>query len=442
MWDTQSGEEIFQMKGHTAGVMGLAFSPDGKRMASTGFDRALKLWDTQNGRELTEIDVDSHDLRGVAFSPDGSRIAVGTGNGIIRFFHSGAGHEVKTLKGHSDTMVQFSFSDNGSQIYSESENEKMFWDLATRQRDPDAAWDPPSRHTQVSPNGRWLIDSDRNNLNLVDLEYKNTPREKGCRAAKARFAPRWHQEQATAATAAKNWYAATFHFALLMKNDPDQTSFYDGLQSSIQKLRSQFEQEELDLDSHLAMVVTESLKLLRGNELPNPSFEEPEIRKGSFEFRDTIPGCKTSGKLFEIWSTDFLGVKAHDGNQFVELNAKEDATLYKESAGIKRDAELEFSFAHRGRNGDDTLKLTITDLGADNSAEGGDDQELFAKEYTTGKSAWAVYDSTTEPNIVALGNKVRFAYTAVFATGGKGPDLTEGNFLDAADFGVGVVPAK
>jgi hypothetical protein len=279
-------------------------------------------------------------------------------------------------------------------------------------------------------------------LLLIDLDYKNTPDEKLYRAGKVQFDPVWHQEQATAATTAKNWYAATFHVALLMKNDPDAASLYDDLHSSFQKLKSQFEQQDLDLESHLASVVRESLKLSRGKEPPNPSFEVPEIRKGSFGFRETVPRWKTTGTMFEIWSTGFMGVEAHDGSQFVELNAKEDSTLYQELPGIEREAEIEFSFAHRGRNGNDTLKLTITDLGADNVDGGGDDQELFSKEYTTGKDAWAVYDSTTEPTITALGNKVRFAYTAVFATGGRGPDNTEGNFLDSAVFGVGVVTTK
>ena len=102
----------------------------------------------------------------------------------------------------------------------------------------------------------------------MDLEYKNTPLEKSYRAAKARFDPFWHQEQASAAVTAKNWFVATFHFALLMTNDPDQASFYDGLQSSFQELKSQFEQKELDVDLHLATVVKESLKLPRGNKLP------------------------------------------------------------------------------------------------------------------------------------------------------------------------------
>ena len=88
------------------------------------------------------------------------------------------------------------------------------------------------------------------------------------------------------------------------------------------------------------------------------------------------------------------------------------------------------------------LNPDVTIHCVDNSIGGDDDTVLFAKEYTTGKSAWAVYDSTTEPKIPALGNKVRFAYTAVFATGGRGPDKTEGNFLDPAKFGVGVVSAE
>jgi WD40 repeat protein/serine/threonine protein kinase len=441
IWDAKSGEEIYRMKGHIAGVTGIAFSPNSKRIASTSFDRSLRLWNTRTGREIVTMEKSPHGFHGIAFSPSGLQIAAGTDAGIIKFLDATAEQEVTTLRGHTDTVIHFSFSDDGGQIYSESGNEKLFWDLTTKELVAEANWEPPATHTQVSPNGRWLINADRNDLLLIDLEYKNTPHEKAYRAAKARFDPEWQQEQATDATTAKNWYAATFHFALLMKNEPDHPAFHDDLHSSFQKLKSQFEQQELDLEPHLALVVRESLKLSRGNEWPNSSFEQPEVRTGVFEFRKTIPGWKTTGKLFEIWSTGFLGVNSYDGNQFVELNADEDATLYKESTGIERDAVIEFSFAHRGRNGDDTLKLTITDLGPDNADGGDDDQELFSKQYTTGKDAWAVYDSTTEPTIKALGNKLRFAFTAVIATGG-GPNKAEGNFLDSVEFGVGVVIAK
>ena len=173
--------------------------------------------------------------------------------------------------------------------------------------------------------------------------------------------------------------------------------------------------------------------------LSNPGFEEPRVKEASYTLVQAMPGWKTTDKEFEIWGTRFLGVAAHEGTQFVELNAWIDGTLYQDSTGIQPGSVLEFTFAHRGRNGEDAMRLTITDLGANNSLDGVDDTVLFTKAYTTGKDAWAVYDSTKEKQIKALGNTVRFAYEAISATGGnKG----QGNFLDAANFGIGVVAAK
>lgn len=82
-------------------------------------------------------------------------------------------------------------------------------------------------------------------------------------------------------------------------------------------------------------------------------------------------------------------------------------------------------------------KCTITDLDADDTIGGDSDTKLSSKDYTTGNEAWAVYDSTTESPIEALGNRVRFAFTAVYATGGSGPENTGGNFFDTANFSVG-----
>ncbi len=170
--------------------------------------------------------------------------------------------------------------------------------------------------------------------------------------------------------------------------------------------------------------------------LINGDFEEPRVKEASFTLVKNMPGWQTTDKEFEIWGTGFLGVEAFTGTQFVELNAWINGTLYQDSTGIKAGSTLDFFFAHRGRNGDDTVKLTITDLGADNVLGGGDDTVLFTKQYTTGKDAWAVYNSTTEQQIKALGNAVRFAYGAVSAAGGN---PGQGNLLDAVNFGVGVV---
>src|SRR5439155_8394964 len=85
--DAQTGQPTLTLKGHTVPVRSVAFSPDGKRLASGGGgqrgglsreDRAeLKVWDAQTGQELLSLKVSNGTVRSVAFSPDGKRLASG-----------------------------------------------------------------------------------------------------------------------------------------------------------------------------------------------------------------------------------------------------------------------------------------------------------------------------------------------------------------------------
>ncbi|MCA9058232.1 MAG: hypothetical protein KDA85_07020, partial [Planctomycetaceae bacterium] len=115
----------------------------------------------------------------------------------------------------------------------------------------------------------------------------------------------------------------------------------------------------------LAIALTTLLKLdafaqdlSRVQGLTNPSFEEPRGNEKGYKFVESMPGWKTTDSAFEIWGTGFNEVDAYDGDQFVELNAKIDGTLYQDATGIKAGSVLEFTFAHRGRFGKDTMKLT------------------------------------------------------------------------------------
>lgn len=176
--------------------------------------------------------------------------------------------------------------------------------------------------------------------------------------------------------------------------------------------------------------------------LANGSFEDLLVEMPGSLFVQTaaenVPGWMTTasdGKI-EIWqgmgpNSEVPEGPSNGGSRYAELNATQSSTLFQDVTGIAADAIVGWSLAHRGRTGEDTMRLTITDLGEDGVFGTLDDEELFTDTFTDGL-AWQQHSGT---DIVALGNTVRFAFEAVSTANG---DLTTGNFLDAADFGVGV----
>ncbi|NOQ13792.1 MAG: PEP-CTERM sorting domain-containing protein [Methyloprofundus sp.] len=170
--------------------------------------------------------------------------------------------------------------------------------------------------------------------------------------------------------------------------------------------------------------------------LINGGFESPSITPGtpSSDFISTLQGWETTDTHFEVWSDGFNGVTSYEGAQHIELNAFINGTLSQTISPILATTQVGFQFAHRGRSGDDIMNLTITDLGINNLIGGGDDTELFSKNYTTGNTAWSFYTDIGETPILAIGNNIVFAYSAISSAGGVG----SGNFLDNVDFGVNV----
>jgi hypothetical protein len=169
--------------------------------------------------------------------------------------------------------------------------------------------------------------------------------------------------------------------------------------------------------------------------LTNGGFETPGYPANSVSFpvATLVPGWNTSAtdNKIEIWTVPFNGVPSYEGNQFAELNANQVSTLFQDASGIASGSVVGYQFAHRGRAGVDTMRFELTDLGANGVAGGGDDTLLFSRTVSTGNTAWGFYSGS---GILALGNTVRFSFISVSAAGGA----TVGNFLDAADFGVGV----
>ncbi len=93
LWDTSSWGEIARLRGHSACVWGLAFSPDSRRLASAaGVYRSLKdpgeviIWDMDTWQQLITLTGPTCGFFGVAFSPDGRRLATASMDGIVRIW--------------------------------------------------------------------------------------------------------------------------------------------------------------------------------------------------------------------------------------------------------------------------------------------------------------------------------------------------------------------
>ena len=96
-----SSQVRLTLRGHDNQIWAVAWSPDGKRIATGSWDATAKVWDTASGQELLTLRSHKGNVYGVAFSPDSKRLATAGWDKTARVWDADSGKEILTLRGHS-----------------------------------------------------------------------------------------------------------------------------------------------------------------------------------------------------------------------------------------------------------------------------------------------------------------------------------------------------
>ncbi len=157
-------------EGRTDWVYSVAFSPDGKTLASGSGDLTVRLWDVGTGQSLIPLEK-SYGFS-VAFSPDGKILASGSPSGTIQLWEVSTGQQMATLKGHRSDVYSVAFSPDGKILASGGAQDYTIrlWEVSTGQQMATLdleGW--PILSVAFSPDGQTLA-SGGSQLLLWDMD--------------------------------------------------------------------------------------------------------------------------------------------------------------------------------------------------------------------------------------------------------------------------------
>jgi WD40 repeat protein len=176
VWHARTGAAVWSGKGHAGAVTCVAFSGDGKRLASGGWDRSVRVWDVASGKELLRCQGEIDAVTSVAFSADGNFVAAAgldeknpgkPGEAVVWDARTGAVRH--RLRGHTRRVAGVAFSPDGTRLATAGTDETVkVWGVATgKELFTCFGHGAPVWHVAFSPDGRRLASAAPNDRTVL-----------------------------------------------------------------------------------------------------------------------------------------------------------------------------------------------------------------------------------------------------------------------------------
>jgi WD40 repeat protein len=162
LWDVATHRQIATLRGHTDSVTGVAFSPDGRTLATSSADDTARLWDVATHQQIATVNHDDSVAR-AAFSPDGHILATASADETAKLWDVATHQIITTLKGHTGSVAGVAFSPDGHTLATASiDDTARLWDMTTHQliatlpHTPKAVYVQGVLRVKFSPDGHIL----------------------------------------------------------------------------------------------------------------------------------------------------------------------------------------------------------------------------------------------------------------------------------------------
>ncbi len=122
VWEVGTGEEQLRLEGHKGGVWSVAFSEGGDRVVSGGDDGTVRVWEAETGEAQLSLKGHVGLVWSVAFCEGADRIVSGGDEGTVRVWEADTGRALRVLQGHTDAVTGITFSSTGVLLASKSDD--------------------------------------------------------------------------------------------------------------------------------------------------------------------------------------------------------------------------------------------------------------------------------------------------------------------------------